>query len=140
MHAPRTLQSGSQWRTADGRLVMHVVMHALLERGAHALVELLEVAKARLDHGEQLLPVLRLVALRLGRVELSQLIHQLVLCLLLVLVRVGKQHDVDALLLAAHVHEGEDLITHHSRLQYVGPATISRVWQPERKMGRHARA
>jgi hypothetical protein len=29
-------------------------------------------------------------------------------------------------------------MTHHSRLQYVGPATMSRTWQPERKTGRHA--
>jgi len=76
---------------------------------AHVLVELLAVAKARLDHRKQLLPVILPEAERLGRIEALKLPLEQQLRLRLVRVRVRDHHDLDPLSTSTHAHEGEDL-------------------------------
>ena len=122
-----------------------------------------------------MLAVARQKALRLGSIEGGKLLRQPPPCLRLVIVRMGDEMDLDALLGAAHcgvahargANEREDSrssrecwvlqqgsiyaamggalranvkssMTHHSREQYVGPATTSSVWQPARKTGKQA--
>ena len=50
----------------------------LQETAAHKLVELFEVAEARLDDGEQPVLVLGQEALRLGRVERGELLLEVI--------------------------------------------------------------
>ena len=54
---------------------------------------------------------------------------ELLLCRRLILVRMSYQVDIDAVHRAAHscAWAKKISITHHSRLQYVGPATMSRI-------------
>ena len=65
-------------------------------------VEVIKVAKARLDHGEQMLAIARQKALRLASIKVRKLLRQQPACLRLVIVRVGNEMNLDALLGAAH--------------------------------------
>ena len=73
------------------------------EVARHA-VEVIEVAKASLDHGEQTLAIARQKAPRLASIEACKLLRQQPPCLRLVIVRVRDEMDLDALLVAAHWH------------------------------------
>ena len=77
-------------------------MKAACKEAARDTVEVVEVAKAGLDHGEQMLAVARQKALRLGSIEGRKLLRQLSPCLRLVIVRVGDEMDLDTILVAAH--------------------------------------
>ena len=87
-------------------------MKALLKDLAHILVELLEVAKGRFDHGEEPFAILSLEALCLGRIEVCKLCHQVLSRVPLILVRVGHQPEIDSVGVASHAHEREDLGNH----------------------------
>ena len=69
---------------------------------ARDAVEVVEVAKASLDHGEQTLAIARKRAPRLASIEGCKLLRQQPSCLRLVIVRVGDEMDLDAPLVAAH--------------------------------------
>ena len=77
-------------------------MKAAREKVARDAVELIEVAKASLDHGAQMLAIFRQKALRLASIEGGKLLRQLSPCLRLVIVRVGDEMDLDTPLVAAH--------------------------------------
>ena len=77
-------------------------MKAARENIARDAVEVIEVAKASLDHGEQMLAIFRQKALRLGSIEGRKLLRQLLPRLRLVVVRVGDEMDLDTPLVAAH--------------------------------------
>ena len=77
-------------------------MKAARKKVARDAIEVIEIAKARLDHGEQMLAIFRQKALRLGSIEGRELRRQLSSRLRLVVVRVGDEMDLDALLGAAH--------------------------------------
>ena len=77
-------------------------MKAAREKVARDAVEVVEVAKASLDHGEQTLAIFRQKALRLASIEGRKLLRQQPPCLRLVIVRVGDEMDLDTLLVAAH--------------------------------------
>ena len=77
-------------------------MKAAREKVARDTVEVMEVAKASLDHGEQTLAIFRQKALRLTSTEGRKLLRQPPPCLRLVIVRVGDEMDLDALLGTAH--------------------------------------
>ena len=72
------------------------------EEAARDAVEVIEVAKASLDYGEQMLAIARQKAPRLASIEGCKLLRQQPPCLRLVVVRVGDEMDLDALLVAAH--------------------------------------
>ena len=82
----------------QGRLIKETVPKDVA-RGA---VEVVEVAKASLDHGEQMLAIARQKALRLASIEACKLFRQQPPCLRLVIVRVRDEMDLDALLGAAN--------------------------------------
>ena len=69
---------------------------------ARDAVEVIEVAKASLDHGEQMLAITRQKAPCLASIEGCKLLHQQPPCLRLVIVRMGDEMDLDAPLVAAH--------------------------------------
>ena len=69
---------------------------------ARGAVKVVEVAKASLDHGKQMLAIARQKAPRLASIEGCKLLRQQPPCLRLVVVRVGDEMDLDALLVAAH--------------------------------------
>jgi hypothetical protein len=71
------------------------------EVARHA-VEVIEVAKAGLDHGEQTLAIARQKAPSLASIEACKLLRQQPPCLRLVIVRVRDEMDLDALLVPAH--------------------------------------
>ena len=73
-----------------------------LENIARDAVEVKEVAKASLDHGEQMLAIARQKAPRLASIEGCKLLRQQPSCLRLVIVRVRDEIDLDALLGAAN--------------------------------------
>ena len=77
-------------------------MKTAREEVARDAVEIVEVAKASLDHGEQMLAIARQKALRLASIEGCKLLRQQPPCLRLVIVRVGDEMDLDALLGAAN--------------------------------------
>ena len=77
-------------------------MEPARKEAASDAVEVIEVAKASLDHGEQMLAIARQKAPRLASIEGCELHRQQPPCLRLVIVRVGDEMDLDALLLAAH--------------------------------------
>ena len=77
-------------------------MKAAREKAARDAVEVMEVAKASLDHGEQTLAIFRQKALRLASIEGGELLRQPPPCLCLVIVRVGNEMDLDTPLVAAH--------------------------------------
>eukprot|EP00964_Phaeocystis_antarctica_P058065 scaffold34424_cov75-Phaeocystis_antarctica.AAC.2 len=81
------------------------------EEVARDAVEVKEVAKASLDHGEQMLAIARQKAPRLASIERCKLLRQQPPCIRLVIVRVGNEIDLYALLVAAHWH------THEQRLR-----------------------
>ena len=72
------------------------------EEVAREAVEVIEVAKARLDHSEQMLAIAGKKALRLSSIEGGKLLRQLSPRLGLVIVRVGDEMDLDTPLVAAH--------------------------------------
>ena len=74
------------------------------EEVARNAVEVIEVAKSSLDHGEQMLAIARQKAVRLASIEGRKLPRQQPPCLRLVIVRVRDEMDLDALLVAAHWH------------------------------------
>ena len=77
-------------------------METAREEAARDVVEVIKVAKAGLDHGEQMLAVARQKALRLGSIEGRKLLRQLSRRLRLIVFRVGDEMDLDTLLGAAH--------------------------------------
>ena len=77
-------------------------MKTAREEAARDAVEVIEVAKASLDHGEQMLAITRQKAPRLASIEGCKLLRQQPPCLRLVVVRAGDEMDLDALLVAAH--------------------------------------
>ena len=79
-------------------------MKTAREEAARDAVEVIEVAKASLDHGEQMLAIARQKTPRLASVKGCKLHRQQPPCLRLVIVRVGDEMDLDALLVAAHWH------------------------------------
>eukprot|EP00964_Phaeocystis_antarctica_P059680 scaffold35471_cov87-Phaeocystis_antarctica.AAC.2 len=72
------------------------------EEVARGAVEISEVAKASLDHREQMLAIARQKAPRLASIEACKLLRQQPPCLRLVIVRVRDGIDLDTLLVAAH--------------------------------------
>ena len=86
-------------------------MKTAREEVARDAVEVIEVAEASLDHGEQMLAVTRQKASRLASIEGRKLFRQQPPRLRLVIVRVRDEMDLDALLVAAHWH------THEQRLR-----------------------
>ena len=77
-------------------------METAREEAARDAVEVIKVAKASLDHGEQMLAIARQKALRLASIEGRKLLRQQPPCLRLIIVRVGNEMDLDALFGAAH--------------------------------------
>ena len=77
-------------------------MKAAREKAARDAVEVMEVAKASLDHGEQMLAIFRQKALRLASIEGRKTFGQQPPCLRWVIVRVGDEMDLDTPLVAAH--------------------------------------
>ena len=77
-------------------------MKTAREDVARDAVEVVEVAKASLDHGEQMLAIARQKAPRLASIEGCKLLRQQPSCLRLVIVRVRDEIDLDALLGAAN--------------------------------------
>ena len=77
-------------------------MQTAREEIARHAVEVIEVAKASLDHGEEMLAIARKKAMRLGSIEGCKLPRQQQPCLRLVIVRVGNEMDLDTFLVAAH--------------------------------------
>ena len=80
---------------------MRIVKTARKEAAGDA-VEVIKVAKASLDHGEQMISIFCQKALRLASIEGRKLLRQPPPCLRLVIVRMGDEMDLDALLGAAH--------------------------------------
>ena len=79
-----------------------MVVKAAREKVARDEVEVIEVAKGSLDHGEKMLAIFRQKALRLASIEGRKLLRQLSPCLRLVIIRMGDEMDLDAPLVAAH--------------------------------------
>ena len=77
-------------------------METARKEAARDAVEIIEVAKASLDHGEQMLAIARQKAPRLASIEACKLLRQQPPCLRLIIVRMGDEMDLDALLVAAH--------------------------------------
>ena len=86
-------------------------MKTAREDVARGAIEVIEIAKASFDHGEQMLAITRKKAPRLASIEGCKLLRQQPSCLHLVIVRVGDEMDLDALLVAAHWH------AHNQRLR-----------------------
>ena len=84
-------------------------MQTAREEVARNAVEVIEVAKASLDHGEQMLAIARKKALRLASIESCKLLRQQPPCPRLVIVWVSDEMDLNTLVVAAHwhTHEGE---------------------------------
>ena len=74
------------------------------EEAARDAVEVVEVAEASLDHGEQMLKVTHQKASRLASIEGRKLFRQQPPRLRLFIVRVRDEMDLDTLLVAAHWH------------------------------------
>eukprot|EP00964_Phaeocystis_antarctica_P085167 scaffold53744_cov84-Phaeocystis_antarctica.AAC.3 len=119
---------------------------------ARGAVEVIEVAKASLDHGEQMLAIARQKAPRLASIEdgsrralgrrplaharatierrVSREAHSIIAW-----EHSPSRFEYSRRSLRANVKSS---MTHQSREQYVGPATTSSVWQPARKTGKQA--
>ena len=80
----------------------YVLVETAREEVARDTVEVIEVAKASLDDGEQMLTIARQKATRLASIEGCKLFRQQLPCLRLVIVRVGDEMNLDTLLVAAH--------------------------------------
>eukprot|EP00964_Phaeocystis_antarctica_P058089 scaffold34434_cov95-Phaeocystis_antarctica.AAC.2 len=87
------------------------VRHSIFHKDAKTLMGRIDtaqaIAKASLDHGEQMLAIARQKAPRLASIEGCKLLLQQPSCLRLVIVRMGYQMDLDAPLVAAHWHTHE---------------------------------
>ena len=79
-----------------------LIVETAREEAASDAVEVIEVAEASLDHGEQMLAIARQKAPRLASIEGRKLLRQQPLRLRLVIIRVGDEMDLDALSVAAH--------------------------------------
>ena len=79
-----------------------MVVKAALKKAARDAVEVIEVAKASLDHGEQTLAIFRKKALRLASIKGCKLLGQPSPCLHFVIIRMGDEMDLDTPLVAAH--------------------------------------
>ena len=77
-------------------------MKAARKEAARDAVEVIEVAKASLDHCEQTLAIFRQKALRFASIEGGKLLRQPSPSLGLVIVRMGDEMDLDTPLVAAH--------------------------------------
>ena len=77
-------------------------MKAAREKVARDAVEVIEVAKARFDHGKQTLAIFRQKALRLASIEARKSFGQEPPCFRWVIVRIGDEMDLDSPLVAAH--------------------------------------
>ena len=82
----------------------YILVETARKEIARDAVEIIEVAKASLDHGEQMLAIARQKALRLASIEGRKLLRQQPPRLRLVIVRVRDEMDLDTLLVAAHWH------------------------------------
>ena len=98
-------------------------MKAARKEAARDTVEVMKVAKASLDDGEQMLAIARQKALRLASIEGRKLFGEQPPCLRLVLVRVGDEMDLDALLCAAHCGSIYARATNESRERELGPSS-----------------
>ena len=88
-----------------------LVVKTALENIARDAVEVIKVAKASLDHGEQMLAIVRQKAPRLASIEGCKLLRQQPPCLRLVVVRMSDEMDLDAPLVAAHCGTRTDTTT-----------------------------
>ena len=77
-------------------------MKAALKKAARDAVEVIEVAKASLDHGEQMLAIFCQKALRLASIEGCKPFGQQPPFLRLIIVRLGDEMDLDTPLVTAH--------------------------------------
>ena len=66
-------------------------MKAACKKVARDAIEVIEIAKASFDHGEQMLAIFCQKALRLASIEGGKLLRQPPPCLRLVIVRVGDE-------------------------------------------------
>eukprot|EP00964_Phaeocystis_antarctica_P004553 scaffold2459_cov72-Phaeocystis_antarctica.AAC.5 len=97
------------------------------EEVARNAVEVIEVAEASLDHGEQMLAIARQKAVRLASIEGCKLLRQHLPCLRLVLVRVRDEMDLDALLVAAHWHTCEQRLRRERAIRSSCGGTVHQV-------------
>eukprot|EP00964_Phaeocystis_antarctica_P017329 scaffold9564_cov85-Phaeocystis_antarctica.AAC.5 len=88
-------------------VAQHTRIRTACEEVARDAVEIIEVAKASLDHGEQMLAVARQKTPRLASIKGCKLLLQQPPCLRLVIVRVRDGIDLDTVLVAAHWHAHE---------------------------------
>ena len=79
-----------------------MVVKAARKNAARHAVEVIEVAKASFDDGEQMLAIFRQKALRLASIEGRKPFGQQPPCLRLIIVRMGDEMDLDTPLVAAH--------------------------------------
>ena len=79
-------------------------MKAARKEAARDTVEVMKVAKASLDDGEQMLAIARQKAPRLASIEGGKLLQEKPPRLRLVVVRVGDEVNLDTPLVAAHCH------------------------------------
>ena len=79
-------------------------MNTAREEVACDTVEVVEVAKPSLDHGEQMLAIARKRAPRLASIEGCKLFRQQPTCLSLVIIWVRDEIDLDTFLVSAHWH------------------------------------
>ena len=79
-----------------------MVMKAARQEAARDTIEVIEVAKASLDHGEQMLAIFRQKALRLASIKGRKPFGQHPPCLRFIIARVGDEMDLDTLSIAAH--------------------------------------
>ena len=77
-------------------------MKTAREKATRDAVEVKKVAKASLDHCEQMLAIARQKAPRLASIESCKLLGQQPPCLRFIIVRVRDEMDLDTLLIAAH--------------------------------------
>ena len=80
----------------------YILVETARKEIARDAVEVIEVAKASLDHGEQMLAIARKKAPRLASIEGCKLLLQQPPCLRLVIVRMSDEMNLDAPLVAAH--------------------------------------
>ena len=92
-----------------------MVVKAARKKAARDAVEVIEVAKARFDHGEQMLAIFCQKALRLTSIEGGKPFGQQSPCLRLVIVRVGDEMDLDTPLVAAHCDARTSTPSKHQR-------------------------
>ena len=89
-------------------------METVREEVARDAVEVVEIAKASLDHGKQMLAIARQKAMRVASIKGCKLLRLQPPCLRLVVIRVRDEMDLDTFLVAAHWH------THEQRIRGMG--------------------